>query len=97
MNILRSIAAKIANEPVVAIAGVIQSALVWLFTYVVTNWDPSTHAQELAGLATGLAVLITLIARQFVTPVTKVAAYIDPKPVVEPKSLADPAVPGDVA
>lgn len=99
MNALRTLAAKVANEPVVSIAGVVQSALVWLFTFVITGWDPSTHAQQLAGLATGAAVLISLIARQFVSPVSKVAAYIDPKPavVVEPKSLADPAVAEDAA
>lgn len=58
----------LANEPVVVTAGVIQSGLVWLFTYVVTGWNPSEHQQQLAGIATGAAVLLSLVARQFVTP-----------------------------
>lgn len=90
MSALRKFAGKIANEPIAHLAGTVQSMLVWLFTYVVTSWDPSTHQQELAGLATAGAYAIALIARQFVTPVAKTPA---PAPVAAVEQPAVPAVP----
>lgn len=86
MSALRRLARFLANEPVLVIAGAVQSALVWLFTYVVTDWSPSGHSLDLAGIATGAAVLISMVARQFVTPTEKTS----PLAVAKPTPLADP-------
>jgi NH3-dependent NAD+ synthetase len=83
-NGLRKLTNTIANEPVVVVSGGIQSAVVWLFTYVSTDWDPSVHAQQLAGLATAAAVAISWVSRQFVSPTRKL--------LVTQKSAAGQAV-----
>lgn len=74
MNAPRALLQKIANEPVVHIAGTIQAVAIWFFTYVYTGWDPTVHQQKLAGLASAAAYAIAFIARQYVTPVAKAAA-----------------------
>jgi hypothetical protein len=74
VSALRALAQKIANEPVVHVAGTIQAVLIWFFTYVATDWDPTKHEQQIAGLASAGAWAIAFIARQFVTPNSKVAA-----------------------
>lgn len=89
MNPFRKLAAFVVNEPVVHVAGTLSAGLTWLFTYVSTGWDPSTHQQELAGLATGGAYLLALVARQFVTPTAKSA----PVAQVVPLPAADEADP----
>lgn len=82
LSLLRRLGEKVANEPVVAIAGTVSAAVTWLFTYVVSGWDPTQHAQQIAGLATASAFALSFIARQFVTPARKVAAIPVPAPVV---------------
>jgi hypothetical protein len=79
-TILRTIATRLANEPVVHIAGTVQAGAVWLFTYVATGWNPNAHQQQLAGIATAAAYAVSFIARQFVTPVTKAAPPAAPVP-----------------
>ena len=64
---------SIANEPVVTVAGGIQAAVIWLFTYVASDWNPTEHAQQLAGMATAAAVAVSFAARQYVTPARKLA------------------------
>lgn len=84
----KTLARKIANEPVVHIAGTVSAVIVWLFTYVVNGWDPNTHQQQIAGLATALAYGIAFIARQYVTPTAKIVAQ---PPVVVTPSATLPA------
>lgn len=62
---------KVANEPVVVTAGGLTSAATWFLTFIGSGWDPSQHAYEIGGLASAAAFLVSLVARQFVTPVRK--------------------------
>jgi len=68
-RLLQKLITFVANEPVVAIAGFVSAALVWVGTYVFTGFDPSSKQELIAGVANAVAVVVSLIARQFVTPV----------------------------
>lgn len=70
-GIFSRLASAVANEPIVHIVGTLQSAAIWAYTFITNGGDPSTHQEQIAGLATGLAFGISLIARQFVKPTRK--------------------------
>jgi uncharacterized membrane-anchored protein len=83
------VADHIANEPILHLVGTVGGVLTWLFTYVATGFDPTTHQQELAGLATGIAYLLAFGARQYVTPVKNVPVVVPA--VAAPVAETNPA------